>query len=93
VRDRELIPGDRSIDIDFHQLNGNEMPLLERLYRCGGADFTPKVRKLLQGYLDGNPRGKHGSIRYDLQRHFGVSPDELRQRFDFYFERFDVRPE
>jgi hypothetical protein len=93
VRDRELIPGDRSIDISFHHLNGNEMPLLEQLYRCGGVDLTPKVRKLFQQYLDGNPRGKHGSIRYDLQRHFGVSPDELRQNFDFYFERFDVRPE
>jgi hypothetical protein len=93
VRDRELIPVDRSIDIGFHHLNGNEMPLLEKLYRCGGVDVTPKVRKLCQQYLDGNPRGKHGSIRYDLQRHFGVSPEDLRQRFDFYFERFDVRPE
>jgi hypothetical protein len=51
------------------------------------------VRKRFQHYLDGNPRGKHGRIRYDLQRHFGVSPDELRGRFGFYFDRFDVRPE
>jgi Sulfotransferase family len=93
VRDRELIPGDRSIDISFHHLNGNEMPLLEQLYRCGGVELTPKARKRFQQYLDGNPRGKHGSIRYDLRRHFGVSPEDLRQRFDFYFERFDVRPE
>ncbi len=93
VRDRELVPGDRSIDIGFHHLNGNEMPLLEQLYRCGRVDLTPKVRKLFQQYLDGNPRGKHGSIRYDLQRHFGVSPEELRQGFGFYFGRFDVRPE
>jgi hypothetical protein len=47
----------------------------------------------LQQYLDGNPRGKHGRIRYDLQRHFGISADELRGRFEFYFNRFDVRPE
>ena len=93
VRDRELIPAERSIDISFHHLNGNEMPLLDQLYRCGGVELTPKVRGRFQQYLDGNPRGKHGSIRYDLQRHFGISPDELRQRFDFYFDRFDVRPE
>jgi hypothetical protein len=55
--------------------------------------LTPKVRGLFQQYLDGNPRGKHGHIRYDLQRHFGISADELRTRFDFYFDRFDVRPE
>jgi hypothetical protein len=93
VRDRELIPAERSIDISFHHLNGNEMSLLDQLYRCGGVELTPKVGGCFQRYLDGNPRGKHGSIRYDLQRDFGISPDELRQRFDFYFDRFDVRPE
>ena len=93
VRDRELVPAERSIDINFHQLNGNEMPLLDELYRRAGVEVTPKVRKRFQHYLDGNPRGKHGRIRYDLQRHFGVSPDELRGRFGFYFDRFDVRPE
>ncbi|MEN3220308.1 sulfotransferase [Mycolicibacterium porcinum] len=93
VRDRELVPADRSIDVAFHHLNGNEMPLLEQLYDRGGVALTAKARKRFQQYLDGNPRGKHGRIRYDLQRHFGVSADELRGRFDFYFNRFDVRPE
>lgn len=93
VRDRELVPAERSIDISFHHLNGNEMPLLEELYRRGGVELTPKVHERFQHYLDGNPRGKHGRIRYDLQRHFGVTADELRRRFDYYFDRFDVRPE
>jgi hypothetical protein len=93
VRDRDLVAPERSIDIGFHHLNGNEMALLDELYRRGGVELTPKVRGRLQHYLDGNPRGKHGHIRYDLQRHFGISPDELRERFDFYFDRFDVRPE
>ncbi|MUL48822.1 sulfotransferase [Mycobacterium sp. CBMA293] len=93
VRDRELVPAERSIDISFHDLNGNEMPLLEKLYSAGGIDLTPKARKGFQTYLTGNPRGKHGRIRYDLQGHFGVSADDLRSRFDFYFDRFDVRPE
>ncbi|MCV7029523.1 sulfotransferase family protein [Mycobacterium sherrisii] len=93
VRDRELVEADRSIDINFHQLNGTEMPVLDQLYRRAGVELTPKVRNRFQQYLDGNPRGKHGRIRYDLQRHFGVSADELRRRFGFYFDRFDVHPE
>jgi hypothetical protein len=93
VRDRDLVPAERSIDIGFHQLGGNELPLLEELYRRGGVELTPQVRGHFQRYLDSNPRGKHGRIRYDLRRHFAVSPDELRGRFDFYFERFDVRDE
>ncbi len=93
VRDRDLVPGERSIDISFHHLNGNEMRLLDEFYRRGGVELTPKVRAGFQRYLDTNPRGKHGRIRYDLQRHFGISPDELRARFDFYFDKFDVRAE
>ncbi|MEE6136406.1 sulfotransferase [Mycobacterium sp. 050128] len=93
VRDRDLVSSDRSIDVNFHQLNGTELPVLDELYRRAGVELTPKVRRRFQQYLDGNPRGKHGRIRYDLQRHFGVSADELRGRFDFYFDRFDVRPE
>ena len=93
VRDRELVPADRSIDVAFHHLNGNELPLLEQLYARGGVELTSKARKRFEQYLDSNPRGKHGHIRYDLQRHFGVSAEDLRGRFDFYFDRFDVRPE
>lgn len=93
VRDRDLVPAERSIDVSFHQLNGNEMPVLERLYQCGGVDLPPKVRARFQKYLDGNPRGKHGRIHYDLHRHFGITADELRSRFDFYFDRFDVHAE
>ncbi|MGH3562230.1 MAG: sulfotransferase family protein [Mycobacterium sp.] len=93
VRDRELVPAERSIDINFHHLGGHEIPLLEELYARGGVKLTPKVRQCFQQYLDGNPRGKHGHIRYDLQRHFGTSADELRNRFVFYFDKFDVSPE
>ena len=32
VRDRDLVPADRSVDIAFHHLNGNEIDLLEDLY-------------------------------------------------------------
>jgi Sulfotransferase family len=93
VRDRDLVPTDRSIDIGFHHLNGNELPVLEQLYQRGGVELTPKVRGCFQHYLQTNPRGKHGRINYDLQRHFGVSAEALRERFGFYFDRFDVRPE
>ena len=93
VRDRDVVPADQSIDIGFHHLNGNEIPLLEDLYARGGVELPPPVRASFQRYLDTNPRGKRGRIRYDLQRHFGVSAADVRDRFGFYFDRFDVRPE
>ena len=93
VADRDLIPADRSIDIGFHHLNGGEISLLTTLYELNGTTLGEKARGAMQRYLDDNPRGKHGSVRYDLQHHFGRSAAEIRSRFDFYFDRFDVRPE
>ena len=40
-----------------------------------------------------NPRGKHGRLEYDLRGDFGLDPDEVRARFDYYFERFPVAVE
>ncbi|WP_370501254.1 sulfotransferase [Mycolicibacterium sp. jd] len=93
VRDRELVAAERSMDISFHHLNGNEMAILEKLYANNGTELTEQARAAFQGYLDDNPRGKHGSLRYDLQGHFGRSPAEIRSRFGFYFDRFDIREE
>ena len=39
------------------------------------------------------PAGLEGQVVYDLRVDFGVSPEEVRQRFDFYFDRFAVRAE
>lgn len=93
VRDRDLVGADRSVDIAFHQLNGNEISILETLYEYNGTVLTPETRAAFQGYLDDNPRGKHGQVRYDLKRDFGRNAEEIRSRFDFYFDRFDVRAE
>lgn len=93
VRDRELVPAERSIDVSFHQLNGNEMTLLESLYARAAVELSPEARAAFQGYLDGNPRGKHGQLRYNLRRDFNRTPDEIRSRFASYFDRFDVRAE
>lgn len=93
VRDRDLIPADRSLDIRFHELSGNEMTILQTLYGYNGTDLSPEVKAALQGYLDDNPRGKHGRMVYDLKRDFDRSPDEVRSRFAFYFDRFGVREE
>jgi hypothetical protein len=93
VRDRDLVPAERSVDIGFHHLGGNEMPVLASFYEQAGIDIPPRVAKRFQAYIDSNRRGAKGRIPYDIQRHFGVEPQELRSRFAFYFDRFDVRPE
>ena len=93
VRDRDAVPAERSIDVGFHHLNGNEMPVLEEFYRCAGIDIPPALADRFTAYIAGNRRGVKGAVPYDLQRHFGVTAAELREPFAFYLDRFDVRPE
>lgn len=93
VRDRDSVPADQSMDISFHHLNGSEMDILSKLYAMNGTELTADAKAAFHAYLDDNPRGKHGSLRYDLQGHFQRSPAQVRERFGFYFERFDVREE
>jgi hypothetical protein len=40
-----------------------------------------------------NPRGKHGRIDYNLPRDFGLDPNQVRDRFSYYFARFPVHAE
>jgi len=93
VRDRELVPEGQSIDVLFHEFMADDLATVERIYQLADLEMTPGARADLDAYLAANPRGKHGRIVYDLKADFGVDPDELRSRFDFYFDKFPVRPE
>ncbi|MDH3685539.1 MAG: heme-binding protein, partial [Myxococcales bacterium] len=70
-----------------------DLAMVERIYGLAGLPMTDRVRAQLQAYLDAHPRGKEGRLVYDLRGDFGLDPAVLRKRFDFYFERFPVRPE
>jgi hypothetical protein len=93
VRDRELLSPDRSIDVLFHEFMEDDVAMVERIYEVAGLPMTDAARASLDAYMADNPRGKHGRIVYDLEADFGVDPNALRERFDFYFERFPVRAE
>lgn len=93
VRDREKLPAERSVDILFHEFMADDVAMVGRIYALAGLEMTPEARAALDGFMQRNPRGKHGRIVYDLKGDFGLDPDELRERFGFYFERFPVRAE
>ncbi|MGB5365298.1 MAG: sulfotransferase [Polyangiales bacterium] len=93
VRDRELLPESQSIDVLFHDFMADDVAMVERIYEVAGIELTDDARSELEGYMAANPRGKHGRIVYDLPGDFGVDPEMLRKRFDFYYERFPIKAE
>jgi len=93
VRDRGVIPPERSLDVLFHEFMADDLAMVEKIYARADLAMTATARGELRAFIDAHPRGKEGRVIYDLQGDFGVDPAELRARFGFYFDRFPVRAE
>jgi hypothetical protein len=93
VRDRNLLPPERSVDVVFHEFMADDVATVGRIYEKATLPMTSAARRALDAFMVENPRGKHGRIVYDLRRNFGLDPAVVREQFDFYFARFPIRAE
>ena len=93
VRDRAIWTHEQSLDIRFDEFMSDQIATLERIYAHHNLSLTAKAREQMQHFIHSHPRAKHGRVQYKLKEHFGVDADKLRQRFDFYFDAFNVQPE
>jgi len=93
VRDRDAMPEGQVVDVIFHEYMADQRGVIDRIYATAGLEMTPEADARIDGYLNANPRGKHGKVAYDLIGHFGIDVAELRDRFQFYYDRFPVRKE
>jgi len=93
VRDRDLLPADRTVDVIFDEFMTDDVGTVEHIYDRAELAMTGRVRRQLDAFMADHPRGKHGRLDYDLRRDFGLDPDTVRSRFDDYFDRFPVRAE
>lgn len=88
VRDAGLIPDAQRVDVEFGAFMADDLAMAERILQTAGLEVTPAAHDRLAAYVAGNPRGKEGRVVYDLRADFGLDPDELYERFAFYFEAF-----
>ena len=93
VRDRDLLPADRSIDVVFHEFMADDIAMVRHIYERAKLPMTTTARLGLDAFMTDNPRGKHGKLRYDLRADFGLDPAAVRARFEYYFDRFSVAVE
>jgi len=92
VRDRELLPAERSIDVRFNEFMADDVGMVERIYALAGQPFTDDVKAATAGFMEAHPRGRHGGVVYDLSA-FGLDPAERRDALQFYVDRFDLELE
>jgi len=93
VRDRHLLPADRSVDVLFHDFMDDDVATVERIYEVAGLPMTNESREQIRAYLQAHPRGRDGQVVYDLRGDFDAKPEDVRAPFDFYLNRYDVRLE
>lgn len=88
VRDRDSLPEARVVDVYFHELMADVDGVLKQIYAKADLPLTAAALGELHEYLATHPRGKYGQVKYDLRRDFGLQPEAVRERFQFYFDRF-----
>ncbi|CAB4791940.1 MAG: sulfotransferase [Actinobacteria bacterium] len=93
LRDRDLLPPDRTVNVFFHEYMADELGTLQRIYDMAGIEFTETAKAEVAAHQAAHPRGKEGRVVYDLRGDFGVTPEEVRSRFTNYMSTFPVQIE
>jgi Sulfotransferase family len=90
MRDRDLLPHDRSIDVPFVEFMADDVAMVERIYDIADQPFTSGTRAAMDAFVLDHPRGRHGGVDYDLEGDFGIDPAERRAALREYTDRFAV---
>ena len=87
LRDRDVIPPERSIDVSFDDYMADQLGVAERVYGLVGEPMTDDARAAISAYLSGHERGRLGRVvtTYEM---FGLDEQALRARFAPYVSRF-----
>ena len=93
MRDRIWCPTSQLVEVMFADIVEDDVQRCRRGARAGRPAGDRRVHRRHRGLHGLAPRGKDGRVVYDLEGDFGLDADELRDRFAFYTDAFDIRPE
>jgi hypothetical protein len=89
VREHDQVDPGKLQDVYFHELRADPMGTLEVIYAKTGLPFDGQAQADIKAAIEANERGgHHGQLGYDLREDFGVDPNDVRERFSFYYDRF-----
>lgn len=87
VRDRGVLPPERSFDIRFDDFMTDEIGVAARVYEIAGETFGDAARSAIADYLAGHQRGRLGRVATSAEM-FGLDEHDVAARFAPYVERF-----
>ncbi len=87
LRDRDELTQTASIDVRFEDFLADQVGTVAEILALAGEEFTDDARAGVADYLTSHERGHLGRVAYRPEQ-VGHDPEELRQRFARYAERF-----
>ncbi|MDA8047732.1 MAG: sulfotransferase [Actinomycetota bacterium] len=78
---------DRFFDIGFYDMQADAMGQIRKLYTWLGDDLSDVAAQRMGKWWQENSAERQGAREYDPAR-YGVEPEDLRQRFAFYHDRY-----
>jgi hypothetical protein len=87
LRDRDVVPADRSLDVRFDDFMADDLAVAAQVYDLAGEELTDEARDAMAAYLGGHRRGRLGTVATSAEM-FGQDADDLRERFAPYVARF-----
>ena len=92
VRENGHYPEALFYDMHFSTFVQDQLAVVENIYDAFDIPMTAEARTAMRGFIEDNPKGKHGAHRYTPEE-FGVDPEAVRSEFRPYIERFDLAPD
>jgi len=92
VDERDALPADRSVDVRFDDFMADDLAMAARVYEVAGQPFGDRARASMEAFMVDHPRGRHGTVVYDLEQ-LGLDRAERQRALAFYAERFDLAAE
>jgi len=86
------LPDARFVDVRYADVVADPARAVEEIYAALGLRVPAGLADTVREYVAAKPRGAHGAHRYGLAE-MGLDAGEIRERFAFYRERFDVPEE
>lgn len=89
LRDHDLVPADRLVDIRLADLVADDAGQVERVYAAAGLTLTDGARTAMADFVAAHPRGRFGRVEADPTP-FGIDVAERADALRAYADRFGV---
>jgi len=89
LRARDALDPAHFLDVDYRAFLADPLATAAGIYEYFGLRLDASLAATLAAHMRDNPKGKHGSHEYGLEK-YGLTPGAVRSRLGDYIERFGL---